>query len=69
MKKLLEHQLKNVPPEHRDRLIAVISKNPDFFKQLNTEIEKEVKSGKSQMKASMEVMRKHQAELQKLMQD
>lgn len=67
MKKLLERQLKNVPPEYRDKLIGVISKNPEFFKQLNEEIEKKVKGGESQMKASLEVMRKHQAELQKMM--
>ena len=67
MKKVMEKQLKDLPPAQRDQVLQAVSENPDFFKKLNAEIEAEVKKGKPQMAASMEVMRKHQGELQKLL--
>ena len=65
--KLMERQLKSLPPAQRDAIMAAVNANPDFFKKLSKEIEAEKKSGKSEMAASMEVMRRHQGELQKLM--
>lgn len=67
-RKLLERKLKNIPTEQRERLIEAMTKNPDFFKKLNEEIEKEKKAGKEEMKASLDVMRKYRSELQKMMQ-
>lgn len=65
--KLMERQLKGLPPAQRDAIMAAVSANPDFFKAMAKEIETEKKSGKSEMAASMEVMRKHQGEIQKIM--
>ena len=65
--KLMERQLKNLPPAQRDAIMAAVSANPDFFKAMAKEIEAEKKAGKSEMAASMEVMRKHQGEIQKIM--
>ena len=65
--KLMERQLKNLPPAQREAIMAAVSANPEFFNNLAKEIEAEKKSGKSEMAASMEVMRKHQGELQKIM--
>ncbi|MBP6857855.1 MAG: hypothetical protein KBC11_01545 [Candidatus Pacebacteria bacterium] len=65
--KLMEKQLKNLPPAQRDAIMKAVEANPDFFKMLSKEIEDAKKSGKSEMAASMEIMRKHQGELQKLM--
>jgi hypothetical protein len=65
--KLMERQLKSLPPAQREAIMAAIKANPDFFEKMAKEIEAEKKSGKSEMAASMEVMRKHQGELQKLM--
>jgi hypothetical protein len=67
MKKMLEKQLKNLPAEQRDKMIAVISENPEFFQKIAEEIKAEQKNGKDQMAATMVVMRKHQGELQKIM--
>ncbi len=67
MKKMLEKQLKDLPADQREKMIAVISKNPEFFQKIAEEIKKEEKAGKNQMAATMEVMRKHQGELQKIM--
>jgi hypothetical protein len=65
--KLLERQLKSLPPAQRDAIMAAVNANPDFFQSLAKEIEAEKKSGKTEMAASMEVMRKHQGEIQKIM--
>ena len=68
MKKMLERQMKDLPPEQRDVMIKVISENPDFFKKIGDEIQNKIKNeGRDQMAATMEVMRKHQSELQKIM--
>jgi hypothetical protein len=66
-KKLLERKLKDLPEGQRNQLLEAISENPEFFNKLAKEIEAEKKSGKTEMAASMEVMRRHQGELQKLM--
>jgi hypothetical protein len=66
-KKLLERKLKDLPPAQRDQLMEAVTANPDFFNNIAKEIEAEKKKGKSEMAASMEVMRRHQGELQKLM--
>ena len=67
MKKMLEKQLKSLPAEQREQIIAVVTKHPDFFEKIAKEVEAKVKGGKDQTSASMEVMRLHQAEIQKLM--
>ena len=65
--KLLERQLKSLPEAQREAILKAVNENPDFFNKLAKEIEAEKKSGKSEMAASMEVMRKHQGEIQKIM--
>lgn len=69
-RQLLKHQLKNVPEGQREQIMAMMEKNPDLFKKIAEEVDRRVKKGgEDQMKASMEVMRKYQAELQALMMD
>lgn len=65
--KLMERQLKSLPPAQREAIMKAVSANPDFFNSLAKEIEAQKKAGKSEMAASMEVMRKHQGEIQKIM--
>jgi len=67
MKKMLKSKMKGVPEGEIDKMIAMIEKNPDFFQNIAKEVDIEVKKGKSQEAATMEVMRKHQGELQNLM--
>lgn len=64
--KLIERQLKNLPENQRKMIMDAVSANPDFFEKMAKEIETEKKSGKNEMAASMEVMRRHQGEIQKL---
>jgi len=66
-KKMLDSQMKNLPPEQREAMMKMIEENPEFFENIAKEIEAEIKSGKSQMVAAMSVMRKHQTKMQELM--
>ena len=67
MRKMLEKQMKDLPADQREQMIAVISENPEFFQKIAKEIKQKQKEGRDQMAATMEVMRKHQGELQKIM--
>lgn len=58
--------MKGVPEAEREKMLALMEKNPEFFKKIGEEVQKKVKSGQSEMAATMVVMREHQAELQKL---
>lgn len=66
MKQVLKHKLKNVPEAEREMILSMVEKNPDFFKKIGEEVEKRKKSGQSEMEATMQVMREHQAEFQRL---
>ncbi len=67
LKQMLKSKMKNVPQAEQDRIFAMIEKNPDFFKKIGDEVEKRKKSGQSEMEATMQVMREHQSEFQKIM--
>lgn len=68
-RQLLKRQMKDVPKEEQERIITMVEKNPDLFKKISEEIEHRVKKGgEDQMKASIEVMKKYQKELQEIMQ-
>jgi len=61
-------KLKDMPEAQREQMTALISKNPELFKKIGEEIERRKKGGESEMKASMEVMKKYRTELAELMQ-
>ncbi len=63
MRKMMESKMKDVPKEQQEQIFAMIEKNPEFFKNVVGEIQKEVEGGKDQMAATMEVMQKYQNEL------
>ncbi len=67
VEKMMEKQLGNLPPEQQESIKNAFSNNPEFFENIAKEIEELKKAGKGEMAASMEVMRKHQGELQKIM--
>jgi hypothetical protein len=49
-------------------MTALVSKNPELFKKIAEEIERRKKGGESEMKASMDVMKKYRGELAELLQ-
>ncbi|MCU0660657.1 MAG: hypothetical protein MUD00_03560 [Candidatus Pacebacteria bacterium] len=65
MKKMLK--AKGVPEAQIDMFVTLMEKNPELFKKIAAEIKQKTKEGKSEMAASMEVMRLYQGELQKLL--
>jgi hypothetical protein len=67
LKQMLKSKMKGVPQAEQERIFAMIEKNPDFFKKIGDEVEKRKKSGQSEMEATMQVMREHQSEFQKMM--
>lgn len=64
---MLERQTKNLPPEQREMIMTLLEKDPELFMKIAKEVEAEMKKGKSQMHASMAVMPKYKAQIQKLM--
>jgi hypothetical protein len=64
LKKMLRTQ--GVPEAQIDMFITMMEKNPELFKTIATEIQEKMKGGMSQMDAGMQVMKKHEIELKKL---
>ncbi len=67
VKKLIQSKLKGVPQEQQDQIIAMVTENPELFEKIGKEIQQKTKEGKSEMASAMEVMRKYQGEIQKVM--
>ncbi len=66
-KKVLERKLKDAPPQQREMITSLVENNPELFEKITKEIKQEMKQGKSEMAASMLVMKKYQGEIQKAM--
>jgi len=64
LKKMLRTQ--GVPEPQIDMFIKMMEKNPELFKTIATEIQEKMKIGANQMDAGMEVMKKYENELKKL---
>ena len=68
LKKYANWKMKDMPEGQREMMITLLEKDPKLLKQIGEEIERRKKGGESEMKAAMEVMKKHRAELAALMQ-
>ncbi len=66
IRKMLKNQLKGVPEAEQEKLIKLITNNPQLFQTIANEVQTKVKSGMDQMHATMEVMKRHEAELKQL---
>lgn len=64
---MMKKQLAALPQKQQEMILDAIENNPDFFKMINKEVEILKKQGKDQTSASLEVMRRHQKELQDIM--
>ena len=54
-----------MPESEQEKIISVIEKNPELFQRIAVEVQEKVKEGKEQQSAVMEVMRSHEEELRK----
>lgn len=59
--------MKGVPEAQREMLLGMLEKDPALMKKIGEEIERRTKGGESEMKAAMEVLKKHRDELGALM--
>lgn len=67
MKKAMAAQLKNIPEEERNKIIAIVEKNPEFFARLALEIQGKIKEGMSEQEATVAVLAVNQEEMRKLL--
>lgn len=64
MKQAAKWGTRNMPEAEQKMIMGIIEKNPDLFEKIAKEIEELKKTGKPEMYASFEVMKKYQKELQ-----
>lgn len=64
LKKMLKGQ--GVPDAQIDMFINMIEKNPELFQKIALEIEEKIKGGMEKTTAGVEVMKKYEEELKKL---
>jgi len=67
LKKMMERQLQNMPTDQKEKIMNIVTKNPDLFMKIAQEAQAKIKEGKTQEAAMMEVMKAHQDELRKAM--
>lgn len=67
MKKMISSQMKGVPQDQQDAILAAVEKNPELFQKIAADIQTEMKKGKDQMAATFAVMPKYQEELKRAM--
>ena len=63
VRQALKMKMKKMPEAQREQILALVEKDPELFKRIGEEVDRRVKGGENQMKATMEVMKKHREEL------
>ncbi len=64
LKKVLQSQMKNVPPEQQEMIMTMIEKDPGLFEKIAKEMQEELKrNGNNQMAAAMKVLPKYQQQI------
>jgi hypothetical protein len=66
LKQAVKHGTKNLPKDQAAMLQAAVEKDPVLFEKIAKEIDALKKSGKPEMYAALDVMKKYQKELQAL---
>ncbi len=68
LKKMIDKQYGNqIPDAQKEMIINAYEAEPEFFMNIAKEIQEEIKKGKDQTQAAMEVMRKYQSKMQEIM--
>ncbi len=64
LKKVLESQMKDAPPEQKEMILSMIEKDPGLFEKIAKEMQEELKrNGNNQMAAAMKVLPKFQQQI------
>ncbi|HYD93488.1 MAG TPA: hypothetical protein VEB18_03520 [Candidatus Paceibacterota bacterium] len=70
LRQVAKMKLKNLPEGQREQILGMLEKDPELMRKIGEEIDRRVKKGgESQVKATLEVMKKYRTELAALMQD
>jgi len=68
LKKVLQSQMKDAPPEQQKMILEMLEKDPALFGKISKEMQAELKAnGNNQMAAAMKVLPKFQKEIMKVM--
>ncbi len=68
VKKLVQTQMKNVPADQQQMIMAMLEKDPALFEKIAKEMQAELKSnGNNQMAAATKVLPKYQNEIMAVM--
>lgn len=69
MRKLIKSQLGGkIPDDQIDKLVALVTENPQFFKTVAEEVKRKTDNGIDQQTAVMQVIKAHESEF-KCLQD
>jgi ABC-type glutathione transport system ATPase component len=66
VRKMLERQLKGLPKEEQEKIIKMITENPELFQKIAEEIQVKVNGGINQQTAMMDVLKKYQEDIKKV---
>ena len=64
LRKMLEKQLKDVPETEREKLITLVTQNPEFFQKIAVAAKTKMDSGMEQMAAMQSAMLEYKDELE-----
>ncbi|PIW96957.1 hypothetical protein COZ82_02180 [Candidatus Kaiserbacteria bacterium CG_4_8_14_3_um_filter_38_9] len=64
IKKVIQSQMKNVPADQKEMIMAMLEKDPTTFEKIAKEMQAELKvNGNNQMTAAMKILPKYQKEI------
>ncbi len=67
MRKLIKSQLGGkIPDEQIDKLVALVTENPEFFKTVAEEVKRKTDNGMNQQDAVMQVIKSHETDFKGL---
>lgn len=66
LKQALKSQMKNIPEKDREKIMAIVDKNPNLLIKIAEEAQVKVKAGQDMISAMTEVMKSHEAELKEI---
>jgi len=67
LRKLIQSKLGNLPKDEQEKIIKLVTKNPEMFQEIAMKIKNQMDGGKDQMAATMSVMGDYKEKIQKLM--
>lgn len=66
VRKMLERQMKGIPKDQQEKILKLVSDNPEFFDKIAAEVKAKTDGGMDQKLASMQVLQKYQEDLRKI---